>query len=274
VVLERHEIDVFITLAEELHFGRTAERLDISTARVSQTVARLERRIGVPLFHRTSRRVELSSVGRRLLDDVKPAWSRITEAVTRAIDAGRGLHGEVRAAFVGAAAAQVLVGTADLFHRAFPASVVHLREAQPWEVADLLLTEQADVVLAVLPVPHSEISAGPVLIREARMLALPVSHPFARRETLSAADVARVPLIAPGPEARTVHEILTQVGLGRGAYEIGAHARRYYDRPDVAYVPISDAPLLEWALMWRTGSDSARVHGFGRLARDLLGAAA
>lgn len=54
-MLERHELDVFLTPAEELHFGRTAERLRVSTARVSQTVQRLERRIGVPLFNRTSR---------------------------------------------------------------------------------------------------------------------------------------------------------------------------------------------------------------------------
>ena len=59
-MLERHELDAFLTLAEELHFGRTAERLHISTTRVSQTIAKLERRVGVPLFNRTSRRVELT----------------------------------------------------------------------------------------------------------------------------------------------------------------------------------------------------------------------
>jgi len=65
-MLERHELETFLTLAEELHFGRTAERLHVSTARVSQMIKKLERRVGVPLFSRTSRRVELSAVGRRL----------------------------------------------------------------------------------------------------------------------------------------------------------------------------------------------------------------
>ena len=59
-MLERHELEAFLTLAEELHFGRTAERLRVSTARISQTIAKLERRIGVPLFNRTSRRVVLA----------------------------------------------------------------------------------------------------------------------------------------------------------------------------------------------------------------------
>ncbi|GAA3168057.1 LysR family transcriptional regulator [Nonomuraea salmonea] len=49
-MLERHELEAFLTLAEELHFGRTAERLRVSTARISQTIAKLERRTGVPLF--------------------------------------------------------------------------------------------------------------------------------------------------------------------------------------------------------------------------------
>ena len=61
------EIEAFVTLAEELHFGRTAERLHVSTARVSQAIKRMELRVGVPLFERTSRRVELTAAGRALL---------------------------------------------------------------------------------------------------------------------------------------------------------------------------------------------------------------
>jgi DNA-binding transcriptional LysR family regulator len=52
--MERRLIEIFLTVAEELHFGRTAERLHVSTARVSQTVKQLERRVGVLLFERTS----------------------------------------------------------------------------------------------------------------------------------------------------------------------------------------------------------------------------
>ncbi|WP_369805080.1 LysR family transcriptional regulator [Pseudonocardia sp. MH-G8] len=62
---QRHEIEVFLTLAEELHFGRTGERLGISQGRVSQTVQRLERRFGLLLFQRTSRRVAITPAGAR-----------------------------------------------------------------------------------------------------------------------------------------------------------------------------------------------------------------
>ena len=72
-MLERHEIETFLTLAEELHFGRTAERLRVTTGRISHVVKKLERRIGAPLFERTSRVVRLTPIGRQLADDLTPA---------------------------------------------------------------------------------------------------------------------------------------------------------------------------------------------------------
>lgn len=64
--VERQEIDVFLTLADELHFARTAQRLHLSAAAVSQTISRLERRFGAPLLTRTTRRVELTPLGQQL----------------------------------------------------------------------------------------------------------------------------------------------------------------------------------------------------------------
>jgi DNA-binding transcriptional LysR family regulator len=110
VVLERHEFDAFLTLSEELHFGRTAERLRVSTARVSQTIRKLERQVGSPLFIRTSRRVELTAVGRQLYDDLRPARNMIDTAMQRAIDAGRGFTGTLRAGFLTAAVLAVPSG--------------------------------------------------------------------------------------------------------------------------------------------------------------------
>lgn len=87
-MLDKHELEAFLTLAEELHFGRTAERPHVSTSRISQTIAKLERRIGLPLFLRTSRRVEMTRLGRQPHDEIRPAWEGITSAVLRAVEAG------------------------------------------------------------------------------------------------------------------------------------------------------------------------------------------
>ncbi|GAA4779007.1 LysR family transcriptional regulator [Citricoccus nitrophenolicus] len=79
--MERREIEIFLTLAEELHFGRTAGRLLVSQARVSQSIAKLEHRFGVTLFDRTSRRVALTPVGAALYADVRAGFERIEHAV-------------------------------------------------------------------------------------------------------------------------------------------------------------------------------------------------
>src|SRR5215218_4187990 len=134
---ERHELETLLTLAEELHFGRTAARLHVSTARVSQTIQALERRVGAALFHRTSRRVELSPLGRQLHDEIKPAWTQITAAMSRAIDVGRGITGTLRVAFIGAAAGHLLMRATEFFSSQHAGCQLHIREAQivdvlPW----------------------------------------------------------------------------------------------------------------------------------------------
>ncbi|MCQ4207521.1 LysR family transcriptional regulator [Streptomyces longispororuber] len=295
-MLERHELDAFLTLAEELHFGRTAERLHLSTTRVSQTIARLERRVGVPLFNRTSRRVELTVVGRRLAEEVRPAWSLIAAAFNRAVDAGRGFTGTLDVAFVGAAGGQLLSGAAELFRGREPACEVRIREAQMADVFPWLREGEVDIALAEVPVDEPDVVSGPVLVREARMLAVPSDHPFARRTSLSLEDLARVrvfelPATVPeslrlhrtprttpsgrpierGPATATFNEMLTLIGAGQGTFVVGAQVRRYYARPDVAYVPIDDAPPLEWALLWRADAATARVRAFGEAALHLLG---
>ncbi|MEU3375522.1 LysR family transcriptional regulator [Streptomyces sp. NPDC006660] len=293
--LERHELEAFLTLAEELHFGRTAERLRLSTARVSQTIAKLERRIGVPLFHRTSRRVELSLVGRQLQEEVRPAWSRIIDAYERAVDAGRGVTGLLRVAFSGPAASQLLVGAAQAFRARYPDCEVQIKEAHLPEVLPWLRRGEVDIALTCRPMHEEDIITGPVLVSEARMLAVPAGHPFARRGTVSVEDLGRVTVlqmpealppslceegtssrtatgrtIAAGPSAMTLNEMLTLVGAGEGVFPVGAHARRYFARPDVSYVPIRDAEPVEWGLSWLAAGATSRVRAFSEAALGLV----
>jgi DNA-binding transcriptional LysR family regulator len=282
---ETREVESFLTLAGELHFGRTAERLCVSTAQVSQTIRKLERRIGAPLFTRTSRRVELTAVGRQLLADLGPAWSAVEAALARAVEAGRGVTGTLRVAFGDAAGGQLLAGVAELFRRRAPGCEVEFREVRPAEVLPWLREGEVDVVLAGLPLDAPGLVTGPVLVREARFLAVAAGHPFAGRDAVPVADLARVTVLrcalpdpwlddhAPGAVLRPragLQELLTLAGAGEGVLPVGAHIRRYYPRPDVAYVPLDGAPRLEWGLVWPDGSATARVHAFAEAAADLV----
>ncbi|SDL13734.1 LysR family transcriptional regulator [Streptomyces indicus] len=294
-MLEKHELEAFLALTDELHFGRTAERLHVSTARISQTIAKLERRIGVRLFDRTSRRVELTPVGRELAEAVRPAWREITEAVARAVDAGRGLAGALTVAFTGPAAGQLVVGIAQAFRERHPDCEVRMREAQLDQVGPWLRAGEADLALTRHPHDEEDVVLGPVLVTEARMLAVPADHPFTRAPSLTPEDLSRVLLLRPsaglppalhadlapaatpggreighGPAAGTLNELLTLVGAGAGTALVGAHTRRYFTRPDVAYVPLEGAEPVRWGLVWREGAVSARVRAFAAAAREVI----
>ncbi|MFD0539990.1 LysR family transcriptional regulator [Actinomadura luteofluorescens] len=86
-MVEQREIEIFLTVGEELHFGRSAERLRVSVAMVSKTIKKLERAVGAALFDRTSRRVALTPIGWRLYDDLRPAYQQILDGIERAVAA-------------------------------------------------------------------------------------------------------------------------------------------------------------------------------------------
>ena len=94
--VELREITLFLTLAEELHFGRTAERLQLTPSRVSQTLRELEAKLGGRLVHRTSRHVELTARGERFREEVAELHQRVMTALQRTYDEGRELNGVLR----------------------------------------------------------------------------------------------------------------------------------------------------------------------------------
>src|SRR2546425_11461435 len=93
VFVELRELEIFLVLAEELHFGRTAERLYLTQPRISQTIRALEDHIGGKLFERTSRRVSLTDLGQHLRDELRPGYAQIQRALTSTSDRARGVSG-------------------------------------------------------------------------------------------------------------------------------------------------------------------------------------
>jgi len=292
--MEHRDIEIFLALADELHFGRTAERLHVSTARVSQTIKKLETRVGVPLFERTSRRVALTPVGRRLRDDLGPAYGQIRDGIERAITAGREVRGVLRVGFFRAAASQFILEAAERFQARYPDCDVQIRENQLSDGLELLRTDEIDMLFLMLPVDEPDLATGPVIVRESRWLAVSARHPFARRTSVTLDDLARDKVLRPpsaipayldeslvpkhtsdgrpierGPTFATIQEMFALVGAGKGMYPVPAHTLRYYARPDVAYLPIDNAPPFEWAFTWPASAATSRVLAFNQAARDL-----
>jgi DNA-binding transcriptional LysR family regulator len=296
--VEQRDIEIFLTLAEELHFGRTAERLHVSTARVSQTIKKLERRIGAALFERTSRHVALTPIGRRLDDDLRPAYQQIREGIDRAIAAGHGVEGVLRVGFIGTAVGQFLHRVAETFHTRYPACRVEIREARYSDFLGLLRADEIDVMLVPVPVHEPDLACSPVLFREPTVLAVSARHPLARRASVSLEDLASEKVLRPrsmpdymdeslvpretpagktierGPGFSTVQEMLSLIAAGKGIFPVPAHARSYDTRPDITYIPIRDGLPRERRLAWRAAAETSRIRAFRQTARDFAAAQA
>lgn len=292
--MEHDELECFLLLAEELHFGRTAERMRLSRARVSQLVQRLERRIGAPLFVRTSRRVALTRLGRQLRDDLQPHHRAIQEAVARATTAARGVADVLHVGFSNPLAGEIVLKVTQTLRAAHPGLAVEFCEVPLTDPYGKLRSGEFDVQLTDFPVREADLGGGPALFTEERVLAVASGHPLAARETVSLEDLAGVPLlpvagtvpdywlehqvpahtpggrpIARGPAVTNMQEALVLVASGQGALLAAAHTATYYARPGIAYVPFRDADPAEYGLTWRAGDDTGTIRVFARAALDI-----
>ncbi|ACZ86621.1 LysR family transcriptional regulator [Streptosporangium roseum] len=293
-MLERQEAEVFLTLAEELHFGHTAERVGITTGRVSQTIKKMERLVGAVLFERTSRQVLLTPIGRQLADDLRPLVDGMNDAVRRAIDSGRGVTGDLHVGYLSATAGQLLLKAVALFAARHPDCEVHIREAQGHDALARLRGGDIDVLITDLLIASpSDLIAGPVLLSEKKMLAVAAGHALAQHASVSMEALADHPVtlvaeelpeafqrdrnpthtpvgkpIPRGPRAASFNEHLTLVAAGRGVFPVGENTPRFYPRPDIAYIPITDAPPLRWGPLWLNTNTTQRVRAFVQAAHD------
>jgi DNA-binding transcriptional LysR family regulator len=290
--MELRDIEIFLTLAEELHFGRTAERLHVSQARVSQAIGKTERRLGVALFDRTNRRVALTPVGRRLREDLQQVVDLLREGLARAEAAGPGAGQVLRVGVFGHAGHE-LRPLVDAFRTRHPGSDIQFNEVSGSDPFTALRTGEHDVHVLWQPVAEPDLTVGPTVLTGGRVLAVSADHPLAARGFATLEDLGdnhvvdlgpeapeywvasmvptRTPLgrrVPRGPAARTFHEILSLVAAGDCVHPLGDIAARYNRPPGIVFVPLQDAPDLQWALTWRTTADSPTIRALARTAAD------
>jgi DNA-binding transcriptional LysR family regulator len=290
--VELRDIEIFLTLAEELHFGRTAERLHVSQARVSQAISKQERRLGVALFDRSSRRVALTPVGRRLVEDLQQAVDLLHAGLARAEAAGLGAGRSLRVGVFGYAG-HVLEPLIAAFRARHPGVDVQFGEVNGADPFNAVRSGDHDVNVLWLPVIEADLTVGPVLYTGRRVLAVAADHPLVERGHATLEDLAdnhvidfgadapeywvasMIPLRTPsgrriprGPIARTFHEIVSLVSSGQCVQPIGEIAARYGTPPGMVFLPMPDAPVLQWAMTWRTTADSPAIRALAQTAAD------
>jgi DNA-binding transcriptional LysR family regulator len=191
------DLRYFVTVAEELHFTRAAERLFVSQPALSKQIRMLERQLGAPLFNRDRRTVSLTPVGQALLPHARTAlaaWDRGWAAAERA-------RSRQRATLVAGMSTSpgrggLLPAIRSRFTAQRPAATVELRQVS-WEDSTAGLADgSADVAFVFLPLPEPERFDWVVVAQEECLVALPETHPLARCDVVDIGDLLDEPFLA------------------------------------------------------------------------------
>jgi DNA-binding transcriptional LysR family regulator len=275
--IELRHLRYFVAVAEELHFGRAAGRLHVAQPGLSQQIQALERALGVALFDRTSRRVELTPAGAVLLVEGKRALAQTERALDRARRTGRGEIGRLAVAAIGSATYDVVPAVLREHRRRYPDVELVLRELSTGAQVHALRAGEIDVGFLRLPADTHDLVAATVR-EETMLLMLPESHPLAGRAEVPLAALAGEPLIvfpaAPRPswadtviaacrqagfEPRVVQEAMESATVvSFVAAEVGLalvpEGLRVLARPGVACRPVAPpAPTTRLAVVRRGG---------------------
>ena len=293
--VEFRELEVFVALAEELHFGRTAERLGLTHSRISQVIAKLEARLGARLFDRTSRRVQLTQKGEEFLRRVAPAYEQIQRSYIEIRESVSVVGGTLSLGiYASGGAGPHLSEMIKTFEKRHPQCAVRVIETglAP-EQFDLLRRGQLDLLVMRLPLSDPDLEIGPVLTCEERVVVVRADHTLADRSSVcvedlagyTTTDVAGAPrelmdAFSPPctPSGRPIHRVyvrsIQEAGMraatGELVHPTVASFLERYPQPGLVAVPVSDLPPATTALVWRRENGSTKVQAFVQATAEVL----
>ena len=175
--MELRHLRYFVAVAQELHYGRAAERLYIAQPPLSQQIIQLEKEVGVPLLVRNSRRVQLTPAGQAFLEDATDILARVEQAALRARRASRGEAGWLGVGFVASATHELLPAILRAFRGQFPDVELALHELST-AGQTLALHEQKIHVAFARPPIEDQAFVVEILAQETLVVALPQDHPL------------------------------------------------------------------------------------------------
>ncbi|MEU2904890.1 LysR family transcriptional regulator [Streptomyces globisporus] len=293
--MELRHLNAFLAVAEELHFGRAAKRLQMAQPPLSQQIRQLEKELGVQLFHRNTRSVRLTSAGETFLEPARTVLDDLDTAVRAARSAGIGEYGRVTIGFAGASS-----------HETLPRLTRAVRAAHPG--LELVMTGQTYANTALSRVADGSLDLGFVRLPVARpgvahrvideeelVCALPSDDPLARRETVPLDVLAGEPFVSfPANSGSTVRDAMTEACENAGftprivqeapdSYTILALVAagvgvtltvtsvQHIQQNGLVYRPLAGpAVRLRAALAWRADNPSAALRAVLAVAEEAL----
>lgn len=288
----------FIALAEELHYGRAAERLHIVQPALTRSIHVLEEEIGVSLIERTSRRVALTPAGAAFLVSARGAVAQFEEAIHSARRVGSGEGARLRIGFGSAAMFRIFPDALKLFYERHREAECLVTEGVPEQLLIALGNHQMDLVVI-----HKEYVPGPPvqsrpLYSTGLVAVVPADWPVAQRTKIHLHDLKDYPFIFFPAEAspmnytvimsvanrcglnpkislyaQGVTAMLSLVSNGLG-YTLLNEGIRDWSMPDVVYLDIANPEaqgIFDLELCWRSDNPSKPLMNFLRAVDEVCG---
>jgi DNA-binding transcriptional LysR family regulator len=279
--MEMRQLRYFVAVAEELHFGRAAERVHICQPPLSQQIKNLEEELGAALFVRNNKKVSLTDAGAALLEDAKEILKRADAAAERVQGIARGLVGRISLGVILPAMDTFLPDAIREFRLHSPMVEIQLREMGTLAQLDALRAGRIHMGVVRLFQHDTRDLIVETFVREAYVLAVPSGHRLASLDTITLNSLDRESLIffprdihpalydrimgcfsAAGSTPIVAQETTTKfasialVAAGLGVAMVPASAQKQI-RSGVVYRPIAgDLPPVELSLVWRREAES------------------
>lgn len=291
--MELRHLKYFLAVAEELHFGRAASRIYIAQPPLSQQIKQLEAEIGVKLFNRTKRTVELTEAGKVFQREAYAVLERLDKGIIKAQQAARGEAGWLSIGFVSSINYEILPNVLREFRRQCPDVEIFLQEMHNPEQNQSLLERRIHIGFARMPAESEELIRK-VVAREPLIVALPAANKLAKKDVLKLSDLINEPFIVfsqsrPSPlreyilrlcaEAGFQPSVVQQVGeiqtaLGLVAAEIGITlvpaSTHNLHREGVVYKNLTEPqPIIEMTMQYRKDETSPVVARFLEVIQTL-----
>jgi DNA-binding transcriptional LysR family regulator len=285
--LDLRKLRYFVAVAEELHFGRAAQRLYIAQPVLSRQIRKLEQELGTDLLARTSRDVTLTPVGRQVLTEAKSLLAAADATRRRIEELASGQAALTIGFFVG----DEFTAALEAFGADYPDVALDMLRVYWHDQTEVLLDGRADVAFVHLPVDDEGLELLPVR-SEPRVAVLPLGHPAAGKPEISIAELADDPVIIqrgatpswqafhnvdprpdgrqprPGPQVDNLEEKLQHIAAGRAISFVPASVASVVAQPGIAYVPVTDIPPIKICLAWKSGPPSPLVAAFVQAVTD------
>ncbi|MCE7002914.1 LysR family transcriptional regulator [Kibdelosporangium philippinense] len=203
--MELREVETFLVLADELHFGRAADRLHVTQGRVSQLIRALEREIGGALFERTSRTVRLTALGEKFHDGARHGFDSLISALTDCQVAAHDVQVELSVGYMPSIGAKAVTRIVTAFEHRHPGFTVKLRAMVNFDIgsAGPFAAQDTDIKLVWSPGGDGKAieapgrTVGPVLHQVRRGVIVPSGHPLTEFKSISIERLVGYPLLSP-----------------------------------------------------------------------------